>query len=75
MWGITISLYLFLAGVSAGAFAIALLSDRSAPADELSTLGKASLLVTRIGSLAAAIALVLELCSWLQMHAVDLPIQ
>lgn len=57
MWGIPISLYLFLAGVSAGAFAAASLAELRADAEN-EGLAAAGLLVRRIGSVAAVVALV-----------------
>lgn len=58
MWGISISLYLFLAGVSAGAFAVASWTELHAGSDgEGSRLARAGVLVRRAGSVAAAVAL------------------
>ncbi|MBE6472208.1 MAG: hypothetical protein E7Z99_01310 [Coriobacteriaceae bacterium] len=59
MWGIPIALYLFLAGVSAGAFAVASLVELRAAGDDGAGVGEAAgLLVRRIGAVVAVVALV-----------------
>ena len=60
MWGIPIALYLFLAGVSAGAFAVASLVELRAAGDgeDAGAGAAAGLLVRRIGAVVAVVALV-----------------